>query len=138
MGTLFNRSPTEPNMKVFLAVLSLAALGQAFPQNDEEEDSRPAGVAFAAAAAANGGDNCYCQCSSFTYRNNRGQVHGNCKSSFNGAQWCYIDNRWPECQDTANSNRFRGRTWSYEACATPALNTAKCRYARDNPYVNRK
>merc|ERR1712200_154172 len=93
-------------MKVAGAVLLALLVNLTMAQ--EEEDSRPAGVAFAAAAAANGGDNCYCQCSSFTYRNNRGQVHGNCKSSFNGAQWCYIDNRWPECQDTANSNRFRG------------------------------
>merc|ERR1711915_868788 len=136
MGTLFNRSPTEPNMKVFLAVLSLAALGQAFPQNDEEVDLRAAAPAFAAAAAANGGDNCYCQCSSFTYRNSYGKLHGNCKSSWNGAQWCYIDERYNDCQDIANSSKFGGKRWSYEACATPALNSYQCRNINinyDNP-----
>lgn len=46
----------------------------------EENDLRAAAPEFAAAAAANGDDNCFCQCSSFTYRDRFGQLNGNCKS----------------------------------------------------------
>jgi len=119
-------------MKVFVVVLSLVALALAAPQNDDEVDLRAAAPSFAAAAAANGGDNCNCQCSSFTYKNSYGTVHGNCKTSHNNAQWCYIDERYNECQDIAESNKFRNKRWSYEACATPARSSYECRSNNNN------
>lgn len=30
--------------------------------------------------AAPDSDNCYCQCHRYTYQDNNGKVHGNCKS----------------------------------------------------------
>merc|ERR1711913_60210 len=58
-----------------------------------------------------------CQCNSYIFRDENGQVHGNCRSTRNGAQWCFV-NPGSSCQDTGPSPF--GRPWSYEACATPS------------------
>merc|ERR1712088_950008 len=33
---------------------------------------------------------CLCQCHWQTFRDRYGKTHGNCKSTHNGAQWCYV------------------------------------------------
>ena len=55
-------------------------------------------------------------------------------SSYNGAQWCYVENNigygYSTCQDQRRSVKFSGGTWSYSACATPALYPSSCRYCQ--------
>ncbi|QQP57000.1 Uncharacterized protein FKW44_001848 [Caligus rogercresseyi] len=80
-----------------------------------------------AAAPSNNIRDCFCQCSSLTFMDNRGRVNGNCNTIFNGAQWCYITkeaakNR--DCPDAIPSRRFPGRMWSHFSCATPE--TRRC------------
>ena len=42
-----------------------------------------------------------------------------------GAVWCYVDPYYNRCSDLQRSERFN-KYWSYEACATPALNSYQC------------
>ena len=55
-------------------------------------------------------------------------------SSYNGAQWCYVENNigygYSTCQDQRRSVKFPRETWSYSACATPALYSSSCRYCQ--------
>ena len=71
--------------------------------------------------AASQQTNCGCQCSSLTFRDAAGRLHGNCKSADQTrAVWCYME-RGSTCRDLQfTSTRFPGTPWSYEACATPA------------------
>merc|ERR1712173_191196 len=79
--------------------------------------------------AAAGYTNCDCQCSSPTFRDKYGVVHGNCKSSDNSdAVWCYVEKYNFSCNDLQKSTRFPNRYWSYEACATPGRHSYECRY----------
>merc|ERR1711860_15099 len=94
--------------------------------------------AFQAAAAAPSEEACDCQCSSLIFRDTRGRVQGNCKTTYNGAQWCYVNPRYTNCRDLTASSRFRGKYWSYQACATPGLDEYPCynyRYGDDTPFV---
>merc|ERR1712038_1983448 len=92
---------------------------------------------------------CLCQCSSYTFVV-RGRTYGNCLASDQtGANWCYIEplrnlynllrnsNRGRNyafaqaplsttCPDAAQSRRFRNRQFSYNACATPRLDSQVC------------
>merc|ERR1712012_1224654 len=44
-----------------------------------------------------------------------------------GARWCYVDAALgSSCQDLTPSARFPNNPWSYEACATPAIDTLEC------------
>merc|ERR1711953_918538 len=71
--------------------------------------------------------NCGCQCSSLTFRDAGGVVHGNCLTvDSTGAQWCYVDPAYSSCQDLVPSKRFPNNPWSYEACATPAQGSPLC------------
>merc|ERR1712200_220842 len=63
-----------------------------------------------------------------------GITHGNCKTSDRGARWCYVDRRYSTCHDLKPSTRSPGQYWTYEGCATPALNSYQCRY--NNGYGN--
>jgi len=77
---------------------------------------------------------CWCQCKRLSFRDGYGRTHGNCASSYNGAQWCYVENNigygYSTCQDQRRSVKFPGETWSYSACATPALYSSSCRYCQ--------
>merc|ERR1712115_108540 len=71
--------------------------------------------------------NCGCQCSSLTFRDSAGVVQGNCNTvDGTGAQWCYVDSTASTCQDLVPSQRFPHNPWSYEACATPAIDSHLC------------
>merc|ERR1711872_889806 len=71
--------------------------------------------------------NCGCQCSSITFLDSAGVEQGNCKTvDGTGAQWCYVDSSASTCQDLVPSERFPHNPWSYEACATPAVDSALC------------
>ena len=55
-------------------------------------------------------------------------------SSYNGAQWCYVENNigygYSTCTDQRRSVKFSGETWSNHACTTPALYQSACRYCQ--------
>merc|ERR1712198_438275 len=92
---------------------------------------------------------CLCQCSSFTFRQ-KGRTYGNCLSpDQTGADWCYVEplrnlyrliansNRGRNyafaqapvsttCPDAVTSRRYRSRQYSYNACATPRLDSSVC------------
>merc|ERR1712189_73585 len=70
---------------------------------------------------------CCCQCSSYTYRQN-GIVHGNCKSQREGLEWCFVHPYYNNCEDNVpyHSGPFKGRSWSWQACGTPALSSSEC------------
>merc|ERR1719190_295860 len=71
--------------------------------------------------------NCGCQCSSLTFRDSGNQVQGNCRTvDGTGSQWCYVDLSTSTCQDIGLSQRFPRHGWSYEACATPTLQSYEC------------
>merc|ERR1711876_104757 len=79
-----------------------------------------------AAAAGNDGEDCFCQCSSLTFQDKYGRTQGNCKrADHTGAKWCYVDPRYSQCRDLQRSKRF-GDKWSYQACATPGLDSYIC------------
>ncbi|XP_040568353.1 uncharacterized protein [Lepeophtheirus salmonis] len=83
----------------------------------------------AAAAPAPGGNDCNCQCISLQFRDSKGKIHGNCKSTLNGAQWCYVKyDKYSPCPDLRRSQRFSGRYWSNHACATPSEDSPVCKY----------
>uniref|UniRef100_A0A0K2V166 Uncharacterized protein n=1 Tax=Lepeophtheirus salmonis TaxID=72036 RepID=A0A0K2V166_LEPSM len=80
-----------------------------------------------AAAPANNVRDCFCQCSSLSFRDKNNRVNGNCRTTFNGGQWCYITDeaaRNGDCPDSNPSTRFPGKKWSYFSCATPS--TRQC------------
>merc|ERR1712045_327484 len=89
----------SPITSILILVLATCALTSALPQ-------------FAASAA---GPNFGCQCNSYIFRDQNGEVQGNCRSTRNGAQWCFV-NPGSSCQDIGPSPF--GSPWSYEACAT--------------------
>merc|ERR1711973_969109 len=69
---------------------------------------------------------CGCQCSNTVFKDKYGKINGNCKSSDRGAVWCYVDPRYSACSDLQRSERFN-QHWSYQACATPDLDSYECR-----------
>ena len=100
----------SPITSILILVLASCALTSALPQR----------------ARAPAPPNFGCQCNSYTILKD-GKVEGNCRSTSNGAQWCYVDRR-NTCSDTRPSfpgynpsNVISGARWSYEACATPAF-----------------
>ena len=104
----------SPITSILILVLATFALTSALPQR------RPVFEAAASADRPNFG----CQCNSYIFRDENDQVQGNCRSTRNGAQWCFV-NPGSSCQDTGPSPF--GRPWSYEACATPAFGQAVSR-----------
>merc|ERR1711860_399416 len=95
-----NHQPSQPTSKMktifVLACLATVTLAQIQKAADSSAEA------------------CDCQCSSLTFRDTRGRVQGNCKTTYNGAQW------------------------SYQACATPGLDEFPCynyRYGDDTPFV---
>merc|ERR1711915_9477 len=65
-----------------------------------------------------------CQCTSpaLTYLDSQGVTQGNCLTiDHSGARWCYVDLFHSTCQDLRVSQRFQGKAFSYEACATPPV-----------------
>ncbi|CAB4069591.1 unnamed protein product [Lepeophtheirus salmonis] len=65
-----------------------------------------------AAAPANNVRDCFCQCSSLSFRDKNNRVNGNCRTTFNGGQWCYITDeaaRNGDCPDSNPSTRFPGK-----------------------------
>ena len=97
----------SPITSILILVLATCALSSALPQIVERQ--------------AASGPNYGCQCTSYTWRDAAGLIHGNCQSSEDrdgGAVWCYVE-FGSTCQDLQPSSRFNGE-WSYEACATPA------------------
>merc|ERR1712045_835486 len=124
MGIQLNSSPDQhlqsrkktikmsPITSILILVLATCALTSALPQREFKQS----------AAVPNFG----CQCNSYTILKD-GKVQGNCRSTSNGAQWCYVD-RGNTCVDSRPSFRGynpsnvpSGALWSYEACATPAF-----------------
>jgi len=92
---------------------------------------------------------CLCQCSSYTFVIQR-KTYGNCLAADQtGANWCYIEplqNLYrllrnsnqgrnyafaqaplsTTCPDAARSRRFRSKQYSYNACATPRIDSSVC------------
>ena len=89
------------------------------------------GQSYYAAAAASA---CDCQCSSYTYSNKWGNVQGNCKSTYRGKQWCYVDSSNQNCQDL-EKGPDTGKLWSFQACSTPALSSPECSYTANIPTI---
>lgn len=79
---------------------------------------------------------CFCQCSSLSFKNKYGKIEGNCKSYDKGGRWCYVRDNigqgYSTCPDLRRSKKFHGRFWSYHACATPTLNSYDCRHCQGN------
>merc|ERR1711876_128476 len=74
-------------------------------------------------------EDCFCQCSRLTFQDKYGRTQGNCKrADHTGAKWCYVDPRYSQCRDLTYSTRFSrfGEQWSYQACATPGLDSYIC------------
>merc|ERR1719206_1042146 len=82
--------------------------------------------------------NCGCQCSSLTFRDESGKIHGNCKSvDDKGAQWCYISStHYSSCEDLQASTKFPNNPWSYSACATPDISSYECTSLSSTPLDN--
>ncbi|CAB4069748.1 unnamed protein product [Lepeophtheirus salmonis] len=81
-------------------------------------------VLKAAAPASTSINDCFCQCSSLTFRDRNNRVNGNCRTTFQGAQWCYITDeaaRNGDCPDAQPSRRQPGKQWSFFSCATPTV-----------------
>ena len=95
----------SPITSILILVLATCALTSALPQVFTRQEASFAEPNFG------------CQCNSYIFRDENGQVQGNCRSTRNGAQWCFV-NPGSSCQDTGPSPF--GRPWSYEACATPS------------------
>eukprot|EP00096_Caligus_rogercresseyi_P001836 TRINITY_DN1314_c0_g1_i1.p1 TRINITY_DN1314_c0_g1~~TRINITY_DN1314_c0_g1_i1.p1 ORF type:complete len:142 (+),score=27.25 TRINITY_DN1314_c0_g1_i1:58-483(+) len=73
------------------------------------------------AASSNNIRDCFCQCSRLTFKDKRSLINGNCKTTFNGAQWCYVTKKAAkngDCPDAIPSRRFPGRMWSHFSCTT--------------------
>merc|ERR1712115_225253 len=71
--------------------------------------------------------NCGCQCSSLTFLDSSNIIQGNCNTvDSTGAQWCYVDSSLSTCQDLVPSSRFPHNPWSYQACATPPIDSPAC------------
>ena len=102
----------SPITSILILVLATCALTSALPQ------------VFLRQEASFAEPNFGCQCNSYIFRDENGQVQGNCRSTRNGAQWCFV-NPGSSCQDTGPSPF--GRPWSYEACATPSRGQAVSR-----------
>merc|ERR1712088_888536 len=84
---------------------------------------------------------CLCQCHWQTFRDRYGKTHGNCKSTHNGAQWCYVrtpvqtylgNHGHSTCSDLQRSSRYENMVWSYQACVTPYLTSDVCSYLLQN------
>ena len=69
---------------------------------------------------------CDCQCSSYSWKDYDGSLHGNCQSSDAGKYWCYVDSRNQNCYDL-QQGLSTGKLWSYQACYTPQLYSNECR-----------
>ena len=95
----------SPITSIMILVLATCSLTSALPQTIAASAARP---------------NFGCQCNSYIYRDDNGQVQGNCRSTRNGAQWCFV-NPGSSCQDVRGPPGPGGRLWSYEACATPSF-----------------
>jgi len=96
------------------------------------------------APAPNDCSECWCQCKRLSFRDKYGRIHGNCKSSHKGAQWCYVQDNigygYSTCNDLRKSAKFEGEAWSYHACTTPAITDYKCQYCqgrRCSPHIRR-
>jgi len=122
-GKLFNLVHFSGSMmKVTLAAVLLVCAFDTTRGFSHSLEKRQENVQAAAAA---GGADCYCQCSSYTYVDRNGVTNGNCKSTYNNKQWCYIENYpYDDCQDIQTSDS--GRKWSFQACATPSLTSPEC------------
>ena len=92
-------------------------------------ESTPQDIYRAAAPSSLG---CDCQCHHYVWLDRYRRVQGNCRSSYRGSRWCYVDNYVNNnCDDLQFSrNKYTGfgqrRIWSYQACATPALSSPEC------------
>merc|ERR1712179_117922 len=75
---------------------------------------------------------CQCQCSTLELTDNLGRVSGNCKSSWKGARWCYIDSWQKPCGDLKASSRST-KPWSYKGCRIKS--SRKCQVR--NPIIQR-
>ncbi len=124
---------------VSLLLLALTARGQddqdddnqyeeeQYVNEDEQQETanlhhfRPAGRAALPQVNYN------CQCSKYTYQDKYRRVQGNCLSiDSTGARWCFVDPRYSKCSDL-RSSKIRNRSWSRQACATPARSSHRCR-----------
>merc|ERR1719228_977224 len=105
-------------MKLLILTVCIAA---ALLEGTEGQDGAPT----AARRAPDSSIRCCCQCDSYTYNVN-GITYGNCKSTYQGKDWCYVDPDYNDCQDTKASVQFEDRSWSYQACSTPALSSSEC------------
>jgi len=130
---MFTMQHTKANLAIICVTFCICLASICFAQIRHD-------VQEAAAAAPAPGDcsDCFCQCENLTYRDRYGNVNGNCKSYYNGGQWCYvrsnIGNGYSTCPDQQSSVRFNGRTWSYHACVTPALTDYRCQYCQGRRY----
>ncbi|XP_040571480.1 uncharacterized protein [Lepeophtheirus salmonis] len=80
-----------------------------------------------APAPINSQADCQCQCIALSFYDEYGQQQGNCRSTFNGAQWCYVENDgYSSCPDLKRSTRYRGKYYSNHACITLPAYSPEC------------
>jgi hypothetical protein len=116
-------------LRIFLLSSAAAAIRFAPEHQNTTEQAGPGtNTTGILTRAASSFVNCGCQCSSLTFRDEQGKVHGNCKSvDAKGAQWCYISStHYSSCEDLVPSTKFPNNPWSYSACATPDLSSYEC------------
>jgi len=61
---------------------------------------------------------CNCQCNTdLTWKDENGNIKGNCKSKKGGKPWCYVDPvLLGDCADRVLSDYFENEYWSIIAC----------------------
>jgi hypothetical protein len=124
---------------VSLLLLALTARGQydqydddqhedeQYVDEDEQQETANLHHFLPVAKAASPQVNCNCQCSNYTYRDKNRRVQGNCRAvDSTGARWCFVDPRYSKCSDLQYAKN-RNRSWSRQACATPARSSRLCR-----------
>merc|ERR1712131_71129 len=68
--------------------------------------------------------NCDCQCSTQGYEDYNGW-HGDCRTSDNIGNWCFVHSEHNKCGDIRPHNLGLGNI-SYEACKTPHRDDPEC------------
>ena len=65
--------------------------------------------------------NYYCDCNGLELTDpNSGRKIGQCLTTLNGRRWCYV-NENSGCYDSRQSSRFRGLSYSFDACQGGAI-----------------
>jgi len=119
--------------------LFLASVSGQGPDDNPNEginpEALPAATLGAAAPAVDPGspnykyqnNPCKCQCTDPKDVYGKNGQFGNCQSTYEGKDWCYIPlDATYHCRDWQES-RKSGKFWSWEACTTPAKISPECK-----------